>query len=1054
MHARILIALSLLGGIILAPSPVAHAKSSQTFYTPARIAVGRENVKRHDWAKAQFARIMNGEPQTYIIGREYVSAKEYAAQSDEFMWLLQPTTRLPRVSTHETMAECPIHGTDVRKINAFHPWRIDPIRHPYQIQCALGKEWYPSNDWVNGDMTSGEFPDDGNGILHEGRRFYMLREYAHAAYCAATIPCLRALSQAWVLTGDPQYAHKCGVLLTRLASEYPNHDDRKDRLYLAPYGGRHPHYTWKTGGMITDLIWETFCTEAAVLAYDAIYDYLGQDEALIQFVRGKGVPVETADDLRRYIEKYILKAAAVGLLNGDIHGNEGHHQALAMTIALVLDDYTGPSPNSLDMLEYTYHGEGRAAYMLANGLYRDGGGHESPNYNAIKFDFIRVARLMEQARALHPDLLPVDRYPDIFAEAKGRAMFDYFIDVMVMDTFTPSIGDCAGRLVPARVKPDYYSYVGAPNLYAFERFGDPKYARASTRPNGTMIAGELFEEYPAEALEAAVAGDAGQIVRRSRLLDDYGAAFLESGEGDHRRAVVLNYAATPGHRQQDNLNLEFFARGIDLLPDLGYPFSWDYRWEWDANIMAHNTVSVGETHADIRQRLGNESSLFVSESGVHAIVAHHNPYPTEAGLSKAAAPGVDLYERTVLLVDIDPERFYVVDLFAVNGGDQRDQTWHGPLVSPKSPDLDWEVQETGTLAGPDVPQFAKYKDRWGREWVNFPSFVRNIRRARLDAPALWTWDYGMPEKDRLNLHVIPLGGPLEAIMGTGRSPARPEDWGLDYLFLRRMAEVPERSLFLTVLDAYQGDAATVTGVRVISQDPLEIEVSYQGGSDRVCIGTPAGPSLTTAYRKHGIRVVSTVNGETRRDVQAGHWAPGQGPGYAHAELVATDCPAQKVAIPYSEALEAICEPGRAVRIFNERRTAMFRVVETAREDDRLWLKLDTSALLARGPVIAVEDGVLEVGAHFTLSTGGVDAEGKLLEGRHLYFAGSRLGEGDEGLKVRGTWRKSGSETRVFVEGADRESLERVFLGRMAYVWQYGVGDTLEVVRVEADVVGE
>src|SRR5690606_25494887 len=113
----------------------------------------------------------------------------------------------------------------------------------------------------------------------------------------------------------------------------------------------------------------------------------------------------------------------------------------AMTIALVLDDYDGPSPNSRDMLEYTYHGEGRAAYILSNGLYRDGGGHESPNYNSIKFDFIRVARLMDQVRSLHPEVAPLDRYPDIFAEDKGRAMFDWFIDIMALDTFIPSIGD-------------------------------------------------------------------------------------------------------------------------------------------------------------------------------------------------------------------------------------------------------------------------------------------------------------------------------------------------------------------------------------------------------------------------------------------------------------------------------------------------------------------------------------------------------------------------------------------------------------------------------------
>ena len=45
-------------------------------------------------------------------------------------------------------------------------------------------------------------------------------------------------------------------------------------------------------------------------------------------------------------------------------------------------------------------------------------------------------------------------------------------------------------------------------------------------------------------------------------------------------------------------------------------------------------------------------------------------------------------------------------------------------------------------------------------------------------------------------------------------------------------------------------------------------------------------------------------------------------------------------------------------------------------------------------MIAVDDGVLEVGAHFTLSTGGVDAEGKLLRAGTC-TRGEPAWEGDE-----------------------------------------------------------
>ena len=266
----------------IAPS----AKNEQTFYTPERIATARENLERYGWAQDLRELIMEGQPYSYLVGRDYVSAADYAAQSDEFIWQLQPPTSIPRIFPHETIAECPVCGLEVRNLHAWQPYRLDPLNHPYQIQCLMCEDWFPSNDFGAGDMTSGDFPDGGDGWLApDGRRFYFIRTYANAAYSAVTIPALQSLTHAYLLTDEPQYARKAAILLARLASVYPNHDDRQDWLWAAPYGGRHPHYTWKGGGMITDLIWETFCTEAAVYAYDAVYDYLDEDPGLIAFLQ-------------------------------------------------------------------------------------------------------------------------------------------------------------------------------------------------------------------------------------------------------------------------------------------------------------------------------------------------------------------------------------------------------------------------------------------------------------------------------------------------------------------------------------------------------------------------------------------------------------------------------------------------------------------------------------------------------------------------------------------------------------------------------------------------
>jgi hypothetical protein len=1029
---------------VIAPS----AKREATFYTPERIAAGRENVEKYDWAKSRLDAIMDGQPYTYVIGRDYTSATDYAAQSDDFMWELQPPTTIPRIFPHEAVAECPVCGVAVRKINAWHPWRIDPINHPYQIQCRMCERWFPSNDFGAGDMTSGPYPDDGNGWeAPDGRHFFFIREYAHACYTGVTIPTLKSLSQAWLLTGDPKYAHKAAILLARLASVYPNHDDRQEWLWNAPYGGYHPHYKWKTGGMITDLIWETFCTESAAYAYDALYDYLGQDPDLIEFLQSRGMPVQSVDDLRNYIHHYLLRPAAVGVLNGAIRGNLGHHQALAMALALVMDDYSDIHPNSKDMVDWAYHGEGRTAYMMTNGLYRDGGGHESPGYNNIKLDFIRVSEMMEEIRARHPEIYPIEQYPDIFGNEKAASIFDYFMALPVLGVFQPSVGDGGSSFGSGRRFPSAWSQVFSQNLFAYRKYGDPRYARAATRMDGTIAPGNLFEPYPGEEIAKALEDPASEIARVPRLLDGYGVAILESDQGDNRRALMLNYNAIMGHRQGDNLHLELYARGLNILPDLGYPFTWDYVQQWDSNTMAHNTVTVDETIADMRKYSGNAASLFASQDGVHVVSARHLPYPPEYEAGGQPGPqGVDQYERTSALIDVDEERFYVVDLFAVSGGEQHDQSWHGPLVEPTLPDLDWQEQPTGTLAGPDVEQFAEYTDRWGRTWTNFPCFVQGVRHAQLAEPRFWEWDLGMEEGDRLRIHVIPVGGPLEAIMCAGRSPARPDDWELDYLLCRRMPEEGQRSLYLTVLDAFQGEPV-VQQVRLISEDPLALEVTCEGGVDRISLATPAGPSATNEHREHGLRVVSTRDGQVVRDVQIGNWAPGQGPGYVTEPIREVDYQSRRIAITPAAGAEAEFAVGRGLRIYNAERSSMYTITDVAQENGQLWLTLDTTALLARGPVTGADDGVVELGASCTLATGRLDAAGRVGNAGPHYFAGARLGEGDVARFIEAVGTKTDGARIFLQEPISADDLQRDYGEAIVSMWDYGVGDSAELAIV-------
>jgi len=111
-----------------------------------------------------------------------------------------------------------------------------------------------------------------------------------------------------------------------------------------------------------------------------------------------------------------------------------------MTLALVMDDHDlSRAYNSKQLVDWCMYGEGQMAFILNNGLFRDGGGMESPSYNAIRFDFINASQRFEQLRALRPEHYPEGAYPDIFAQPKARALFDHFLDLTVQGRFTPSI---------------------------------------------------------------------------------------------------------------------------------------------------------------------------------------------------------------------------------------------------------------------------------------------------------------------------------------------------------------------------------------------------------------------------------------------------------------------------------------------------------------------------------------------------------------------------------------------------------------------------------------
>ena len=698
---------------------VACGKTGPTYWTAARVAELRESAKKND---ADLQQCLQGTGANFH-GTVYFSADTLAGLSDEQLWNLMPPTTIKRALDVSQTKGCAVHGQEIRKFGSYYPWRFDCLNHPYKVQCPVGGEWYPSNDYAAGDMTSGEYPDDGSGCKIGDDTYQFIQHYTYAAFLTCVRPGIYALARAYAYTGEARYAHACAVMLARVAREYPNATDKRDRAY----SGRYGHIS----GMIADCVWATDTLNKLAEAYDLLYDYLPGDAELMRFLAGKEASIGDAQSYRRYVEDNILRAGGQAAFDRAVMGNTGMVELTIATVALILDDLSDRHPNSRDMLEWLYRGEGGMLYV-DNQLYKDGSSYESMSYNGARRGYIWALERAEMLQKLHPDDYPLRDYPILTDNPKFKALTTFHSRASCLGRYRPEVGD-AGSGMKTPTEP-------------------PK----RTLPNQT----------------------------ESDLLDGFGLGILRQGSGESQRALWLFYGGPLGHRHDDPLNLGLMGYGYDLLPELGYPAHWRYRWCWESSIAGHNTVIVDGVTQTSRLIAGH-ADYFTDGPGFSAMAAQHNPYPYDRQY-RPDYPHMKEYQRCCALVGISDDDYYVFDLFRVTGGVYHQLCWHGPDTEG---DMAYEgpalaAQATGSVAGPDIERGTYYRDSTGRMRHDVFGWMKNVRRGPGDAPAQLDWPVKDAGDTHLSMHLLPEAD-TELALASGVPPAQPTRYTADFAVLAR-----------------------------------------------------------------------------------------------------------------------------------------------------------------------------------------------------------------------------------------------------------------------------
>ncbi len=780
-------------GEILPPrvrTPQFPLKDARTLFTAAEIAQARANVTKYPAAKKVADAIL-------------AEAAYWVDWTDEALRTLISTAEVPR--SFEVCPEgCPVHGKKIfENTTKFYPWIVDP-KKPFQVTCPVGGETYPSNDYgrfyrsgfKDRSDFSGPYVDDGRGwVASNGQRYWFVAHWNHWIWTQHDtsphpniIGGLAALGRAYLLTGEKRYAHKAAVILHRNAEVYPNMDHESQSRYgqlMAESAGSR--YT----GKIINAIWETYFVAQFAETYDAIWETLDGDTALLTAAGRTGA------ELRGFIEANVIEDGIDAIYEKRARGNYGMHQR-ALLVAAIVRQHGDNARYLADLLDRpegsSYLGMRPALYTL---VWRDGQPYESPGYNLLWVqNLTAVAELLPKLGV------------DISTLPRLHRLYDAPLAAIAIGRHTPAIGDTTSI---------YGGVVGeAASVYqqAFRTYGDPRYAALLAGFGAAGANG--FKDFTSllhPPIEAGQAPAAGRRVapQASRLLSGFGLALLNDAADE--TAVSLYFGQHVNHSHFDRLHFDLFARGQPMTPDLGYPDAMNAFvpgvWTWSVNTISHNTVTV-----DASAQPGNPPGMveqFADAGWVRGIeVSAAGTYPQCSD-----------YRRGLVLVDTADGR-YLVDFFRVAGGKQHDYSLHGPTGQATLADDKWSAPAKGTLAGENVAVGALYDDRKlaaEGEKVGYFEYrgsgfqhLFNVRQ-RLAGDAIVDYVHEKDATAALRIRVLAAPGQTLLTADARVSPVKNPS-PLKFLIARHVAVAgqPLASEFVGVLEPHTVGAKLIAGV--------------------------------------------------------------------------------------------------------------------------------------------------------------------------------------------------------------------------------------------------
>lgn len=975
---------------------------------------------------------------------------------DEVIWNLQPDSTIPRWHWVNVQYGCPVHGQEIYTKGAYYPWIKDTAApYKWKIECPVGHELYPSNDFGKGDFTSGPFPDDGLGggyVAADGKHYGFVAELCQR-YCHVMLSVAPTCAEAYLRTGEVRYVHKALVALSRLAEEYAylatmtqhRHRNTVEQVERLGQGRFDEGPVLGATGLTVYGIDQPGYQVSHAEAYDKIFDAIDQDPEIIPFLQAKGyTSIRTGEDVRRFIETNLMATWMQAAMDGATNSNQPFHQWGLAKMAEMLNYKQGT-----DFIDWLFDGGGKMRTFVPNDYFRDGAPYESTGgYNGMHVTALGpIVDAVEHLRQLRPETYPEGKYPPLSKSRRYRNVFDFCMDTMLIDRTFPLIGDSGGH--PVYKKLPRIAYHDADNdafEHAYRLFKDPKFAWALVHTPGWKPS--LDFPYTRAELEREAAKLPASFNDASSLHDGYGIAILRGGKGDDKRALWMMYGRARGHVQDNIMDLGLAAYQGTILAHMGYPRNWGY---WEHSWTSHHVARMWP-----QKSLTAQAQLF-ADAGVaqvcEARAAAHGEYDDE-GTRPADPP--DYWQRRLLaLVDVGPQQFYAVDLYRFSGGKEHWWAFHCQEGEFSTTGLNLTAQQGGTLAGPDVP----YGDEawlkahtdghsmYGYSGVNFAfPFLYNVRRA--PSEGTWSADWTLKDADGLHFRLtVPQAEGMEVSLCDGKSPSGGSPYEMKWLLLHKQASEPARSQVLSLLEPYR-DQPTIREVRNLTLSG-EDEQGYRAAGCVVTLADRTDTVLAAADPK----VVRTAEGGLRFAGRFGLYAERDGlpvaislvggteltrgeygvkidqPEY-RAKITAVDRATETITVsPAPPAVDAL--RGATIFLISGSRRVAYRVLEARAAEGGARLRLNLDSRIGTGQVTGTGAFRVLTDSSFTLQ-------------RFGYYEGARLVNAARDAEYRLNEVRSGKAAFLDRAAHPEVTPERLAAqfpkGSWFEVYDYGVGD--------------